>query len=358
MAYTTIDNPELYFQCKNYTGNGTDDTTITLDGSEDMAIAFSWIKNRNTETKSHQLVDTARGFNKYVFADTNQLEQTQTDRLKAWTSDGFTLGDHATVNQNTINYASWHWKGGTTSGITTNGSTNVTPSAYTFNQTSKFSALKYAGNGNTDNQVAHGIGSKPDFMMVKNLDGSINSWAVFHKSPGNEKYFELDVANAMADGVNRWQDTDPDTVNFTTGNSDTVNNSSYDYICYAWSEVQGYSKFGTYTGQAGTGTSGPFVYLGFRPSMVLIKNQSSGSWLLFDNKRASTGNVAEGDTGVNSYLEPNTSGTEQGDNPIIFLSNGFQCHDSLTNASGATYIYASWAESPFCNSSGVPNNAR
>ena len=113
MAYTTIDDPSAHFKVQLYTGNGTDDTTITFDDTDtNMAPDFSWIKNRNTETKSHQWVDTVRGYNKYLFSDTTQAEQTQTDRLKAWTSDGFTLGDHATVNQNTIKYASWHWKAG------------------------------------------------------------------------------------------------------------------------------------------------------------------------------------------------------------------------------------------------------
>jgi len=356
MAYCTIDDPTLHMNITLWTGNNAARSITGLNHAPAMLI----IKSRSNSS-SWYMFDKNRGTNK-ISPDDNTVDSDQSgEAFTSLDADGMTFNDSGGgggINSNALTYCGWSWKGGTTSGITTNGSTNVTPSSYSFDQTGKFASLKYSGNGNTDNQVAHGLGSKPDFMLVKNITGSINSWAVFHKSPGNEKYFELDVANAMADGINRWQDTDPDTVNFTTGNSDTVNNSSYDYACQAWSEVQGYSKFGTYTGQAGTGTSGPFVYTGFRPSIVLIKNQASGSWFLFDSKRASASNIPEGTTGVPSYLEPNTTGNEQGDNPIFLFANGFQCLDSLTNASGATYIYASWAEQPLVNSSGVPNNAR
>ena len=363
MAYTTIDDPSAYFKIQLYSGNGTaiasGGNVITFDDTDtNMQPDFVWYKER-TSTSGHHLHDAVRGVTKKLSSDSNAIDNTNTETLTSFNSDGFTVGSAGGSNQSGQTYVAYCWKAGTTSGITTNGSTDVTPSGYSFDQTGKFSVLKYSGNGNTDNQVAHGIGSKPDFMMVKNMTGSINSWAVFHKSLGNEKYFELDVNNAVADNANRWQDTDPDTVNFTTGSSDTVNNSSYDYMCYAWSEVQGYSKFGSYIGNGATDNSGPFIYTGFRPALVIIKKSSStGSWLMYANKTASTGNVPEGSTGVNSYLEANTTGTEQGDNPIFLFSNGFQCRDSLTQASGATYVYMAWAEAPFVNSNGVPCNAR
>ena len=43
-----------------------------------------------------------------------------------------------------------------------------------------------------------------------------------------------------------------------------------------------------------------------------------------------------------------------------FLSNGFKLrvNDDEFNGSGRTYIYMAFAESPFVNSNGVPNNAR
>ncbi len=44
-AYTTIDNPELYFQVKTWTGTGSSNA-LTLDGDEDMQPDFVWIKKK------------------------------------------------------------------------------------------------------------------------------------------------------------------------------------------------------------------------------------------------------------------------------------------------------------------------
>ena len=350
MAYTTIDDPEAYFQTQLYTGNGAANHAITFDDTDtDMQPDFVWIKNRDA-ADSHCLFDTARGATKLIDCATNALETTDTDTLDSFTSDGFQVDADVKVNTDTENYVAWCWKGGTTSGITTNGSTDVTPSAYSFDQTSKFSALKYAGNGNTDNQVAHGIGTAPDLMMVKNLDGSINSWAVFHKSTGNEKYLELDVSNALADGINRWQDTDPDTVNFTTGNSDTVNNSSYNYICYAWSEVQGFSKFGAFTGNGNA--DGTFAYCGFKPAFVMIKGLHAASWFVYDNKRPGY------NPGHAMYADG--ADTENTGSAIYMdlLSNGFKMRTATDPNAAQSYVFFAWAEAPFVNSNGVPCNAR
>jgi hypothetical protein len=362
MAYTTIDDPGLFFTAFLYSGDAsTSPKSFHAKTGVGFQPDFTWHKSRTSGSNWHGLADSARGVDadpgcKAIYSNSNSLEGNSTDEyLDGYQSDGFKTGENGSFGAPSNNYVAWCWKAGTTSGITTNGSTNVTPSAYTFNQTSKFSALKYAGNGNTDNQVAHGIGSKPDFMMIKNLDGSINSWAVFHKAAGNEKYFELDVTNTMADGINRWQDTDPDTVNFTTGNSDTVNNSSYNYICYAFSEIQGYSKFSSYIGNAST--DGTFVYTGFKPAWVMLKRtDSAGGWYIYDNKRA-------GYNGSSAYLQANSASaddTNAGNFGFDFLSNGFKLKGTYAtvNASGGNYIYMAFAEAPFVNSSGVPNNAR
>jgi hypothetical protein len=357
MAYTTIDDPSAYFKVQLYSGNGTaiasGGNVITFNDTDtDMQPDFVWYKERSS-TSGHHLHDAVRGVTKKLSSDSNAIDNTNSETLTSFNSDGFTVGDAGGSNQSGQTYVAWCWKAGTTSSITTNGSTNVTPSGYSFNQTSKFSVLKYSGNGNTDNQVAHGIGSKPDFMMVKNMTGSINSWAVFHKSLGNEKYLELDVDNAVADNANRWQDTDPDTVNFTTGSSDTVNNSSYDYMCYAWAEVQGYSKFGSYVGNANA--DGPFVYTGFRPAWIMIKNTEDGApFMIMDNKRS-------GYNPTNNRLYANTTATEEGAvDRFDILSNGFKIKtsDNDTNKSGDLFIYAAFAKAPFVNSNGVPCNAR
>jgi len=74
MAYTTIDNPELYFQTKLYTGNSTQ-TAITLDGSENMQPDWVWIKTRSA-SNGHTLIDSIRGVTKRLASHNNQAEVT------------------------------------------------------------------------------------------------------------------------------------------------------------------------------------------------------------------------------------------------------------------------------------------
>ena len=116
MAYTTIDDPELYFQIKLYTGNGTDDTAITLDGAEDMAPNFVWIKKRNS-AEDHVLFDTIRGATKYIKSNANEAEATDTGSLKAFASDGFTLGTAGRSNNNTNLFLACCWKESATAGF-------------------------------------------------------------------------------------------------------------------------------------------------------------------------------------------------------------------------------------------------
>tara|TARA_R100001594_G_scaffold31639_1_gene58920 strand:+ start:1992 stop:3059 length:1068 start_codon:yes stop_codon:yes gene_type:complete len=354
MAYTTIDNPELYFQAKTFAGTGTGGSTtaVTLDGSEDMAPDLVWVVHRNASGNWKGIANTVRGVDKGIHSNTNAIEADSDEYLTAFGSDGFTVGENGSWGANNVNYVAYCWKAGTTSGITTNGSTNVTPSGYSFDQTGKFSVLTYSGNGNTDNQVAHGIGTKPDFMIVKNITGSVNSYAVFHKSLGNEKYLEFDVTNTVADNANRWQDTDPDTVNFTTGNSDTVNNSSYNYLCFAWAEVKGFSKFGSYTGNVNA--DGKFIWLGFKPAFFMVKETGNAEpWVIYDNKRSDSGGPNPND----NHVTAEGTAAESSGTAIDFLSNGVKLRSNAGHLNEGSYVYMAWAEAPFVNSNGVPCTA-
>jgi hypothetical protein len=128
------------------------------------------------------------------------------------------------------------------------------------------------------------------------------------------------------------------------------------YVAYLWTEKQGFSKFGGFTGN--NSSDGTFVHCGFRPAWVMIKRTDSSTntdWFIFDNKR-NTGNPND------DYLEANDSAAEttSGRNVIDFLSNGFKCRQAYDdfNAAGSTQIYMAFAEAPFVNSNGVPCNAR
>jgi hypothetical protein len=119
--------------------------------------------------------------------------------------------------------------------------------------------------------------------------------------------------------------------------------NSITYVAYCFAEVAGYSKFTSWTGNGSA--DGPFIFTGFRPAYVLVKQATGGGegWWVFDNKRNAY-NV------TNSILSPNSSGAEiTGDYGIDMVSNGFKIRNSqgFINSSGVTYICAAFAESPF-----------
>jgi len=347
-AYTTIDDPEAYFQVQLYTGNGSANHAITLGGDTDMQPDFVWIKNRDA-TDSHCLFDAVRGATKLISSDTDAIQTTDADTLDSFTSDGFQVDADVKVNTNTEDYVSWNWKAGTTSGITTNGSTTITPSSYSFNTTSGFSILQYGGNSTGGAKLAHGI-AVPKMVFVKSTSHAGDAWAVYHEGFGNTAYGTLDTTAAWYTDSTRWNDTDPDSVNFTLGSSGAVNNSAKTYIAYCFADVQGFSKFGSYEGNGNA--NGTFVYTGFRPAFVMTKSiDSTSSWHIFDNKR-------EGDNIDNDPLVAEATTVEATTDMIDLVSNGFKIKIATDPNVAETYVYAAFAEAPFVNSEGVPCNAR
>jgi len=359
MAYTTIDNPELYFQTVLYTGDGAANHAITLPGDEDMQPDIVWIKNRDA-TDDHCLFDVVRGATKLLSPNTTAMPTTDADTLDSFTSDGFQVDADVKVNTDTEKYVAWNWKAGTTSGITTDGNTTITPSSYSFDQTSGCSVLQYTANGTDDAKVAHGLGAAPSMMIIKRLTTEIEGWPVFHQkmdasSPEDYAMFTADTSG-KEDNVLYWSDQLPDSVNFTLGTSDKVNEGASDnYICYCFAEKQGYSKFGSYTGNGDA--DGTFIYTGFKPMFFMLKSSSHAeSWSMYDVKRQTYNPVSYYFPAANSNAAEATGATYAMD----FLSNGIKLRGtgSGINGSGYTFIYMAFAEAPFVNSNGVPCNAR
>ena len=352
-AYTTIDDAGLFFNPTLYTGNGT------AIGSGGLAVTgvgfqsdFTWIKDRDA-TQGHVLFDVPRGATNILASNSSAAESNNTESLTTWGADGFTLGDKATVNNSGADFVSWNWKGGTTSGITTDGSTTITTSAYSFNQTSGFSVLAYTGNATAGAGLPHGLGATPTMIITKNLQ-TTDSWMVYHKylhATPEDYACQLDTTGAAADNITNWNDTTPDSVNITFGDGGGTN-SANTFVAYAFTDVQGYSKFGGYEGNGNVDS--PFLYTGFRPAYILIKRtDTTGSWWLFDDKRLGYN--------PNTYrLYANDTAADNTDQMIDFVSNGFKLRttDNEMNASGGDFVYAAFAQSPFVNSSGVPTNAR
>ena len=360
MAYTTIDNPELHFQTKLYTGNGSSTQAITLDGSENMQPDWIWIKNR-TDGHWHNLNDSVRGAGagQVLRSNTNSSEGGTSGHVSSFDSDGFTVAAGTSnaeeVNTSSDNYVAWNWKAGTTSGIS--GSPSITPSGYSFSQTAGFSIIAYTGNASVGATIPHGLGVAPAVIIFKNRDSNVK-WVVYHHkntSAPETDHLQLNDTTATSDDDSILNDTAPGSSVITMKTSSSVNSNSVKYVAYCFSEIKGYSKFGSYTGNGNA--DGAFVYTGFRPAWIMIK-KSSGTedWSMYDAKRNVNGTTNTLPLLANfSDGETNLTGKN-----MDILSNGFKIRTSNgeLNLSGATYIYLAFAESPFVNSKGVPTNGR
>jgi len=348
MAYISF-NPNNYFRNKLHTGTGSAQS-ITFNESTNMTPDFIWIKRR--ESFNHRLIDSARGSSKFLSCNTTDAESTDTAVISSFDTNGFSVGDDTSVNASGGTYVSWNWKAGTTSGITTNGSTVITPSAYSFSATSGFSVVKYTGNGNTTTKVAHGLGAAPKWIIIKKTSAGGDNWTVYHIAAGNDTSLQLDNNGGTSGGSDRFYDVTPDTVNFTLGNHTSVNASSATYIAYCFAEKSGFSSFGKYIGNAST--NGPFIHCGFKPAWFMIKRIGSGySWAMKDNKINPNNPVS-----VEMYA--NDSSGDTAGSAIDFLSNGvkIRSNSGTYNHSGISYAYMAFAEEPFVASNGDPATAR
>ena len=344
MAYTTIDNPELYFQTKLYTGNGSTNA-ITLDGSENMQPDWVWIKDR-TVGFDHVLQDSVRGTTKIINSNQNYAEFTNANSITSFNSDGFTTGSYVATNQNTTPFVAWNWKAGTsfTNDASSTGVGSI-DSAGSVNTDAGFSITSYTGTGSAAT-VAHGLGVVPSVYILKNRTSTSN-WFFYHKSTGATKSLFLDGTDAPITSSGYFNNTEPTSSVFSIGSESDLSGSSQNMIAYCFAEKKGYSKFGSYTGNGGN----QFIYTGFKPSFVIEKRSSNTSeWDMYDNKRNTFNSVTK-------VLKPNASDAEATYGGLNFLSNGFEAKGSL-NDSGQTLIYMAFAESSFVTSTGIPTTAR
>ena len=355
MAYTDIDDPTIYFNTKLYTGNGSTNAITGVGFQPDWV----WIKDRDTQ-QHHRLADSVRGVKKNLKSDQTDLENTtdSNDGMASFDSDGFTLtednDDHG-YNANSSSQVSWNWKAGTSfSNDASATSVGTIDSSGSTNQTAGFSIVSWTGTGSAGT-IAHNLGSVPEWYLLKVRSGATNNWAVYHnKSNANPEQYALylDGNSAATDDSGLANDTAPTSTVFSVTSGNYANQNGYTYIGYFFSEIKGYSKFGSYTGNGNA--DGTFVYTGFKPAWLLAKKSSgTGDWFLIDNKRSTI-------NPTNHQIEANSSAAEDASGRFDFLSNGFKCVSSSTgsNGSGTTYIYMAFAESPFTNSNGVPTNAR
>jgi len=345
MPYTTINKPSLYFNTVTYTGTGTTNNVTGVGFKPD----FTWVKDRSN-ARDHQLVNAVVGYpNGTLISNTTDAEYTAFPRVDSSNADGFTVSTPTQVNGSGETYVAWNWLANNTSGSSNTAGTIT--STVAANTTAGFSIVKYTGAGGAST-VGHGLGVAPKVVIIKSRSNATN-WILGHNSLGWNKYMTLN-SDIAVETNNYFNDTAPTSSVFSIFNSTNVNGSGYTYIAYCFSEIKGYSKFGSYTGNGST--DGPFIYTGFKPAFVLLKSSSTvENWHIFDDVR-NTFNPADKD------LRPNTSGAETTSSlsNIDFLSNGFKLRNSDAdyNGSGTTYIYMAFAENPFVSSTFIPTTAR
>ena len=215
------------------------------------------------------------------------------------------------------------------------------------NATAGFSIVSFTDNyaaGSGTYGIGHGLGVKPALYIVK-LRNDTSSWWVWHQDFSNQAqdFLHLNSTNAKTNNALAWGNTAPDSTKFylTEG---YINNVGDTAIAYCFSEVAGYSKFGSYTGNGST--DGMFVFTSFRPAWVMMKSTtlSSTGWLIYDTARSTFNEVTV-------VLQAHVSTAEVTAASIDILSNGFKFKttDNAVNGSGQTYIYLAFAESPFKN---------
>jgi hypothetical protein len=347
MAYITF-QPSDHFNTKIYTGTGSTNNITGIGFQPDL----NWT-NKRTSGNNHAMVDVVRGVTKTIYPDEAYVEGTQSGGLTAFGTDGYTIGTSGDYNDSGVNYVSWNWRAANAQGSSnTDGSINTTYTSA--NTTAGFSISTYTGTG-SNATVGHGLGAVPKMIIIKNRS-STESWRVYHNELGPTKEIYLDLDSAAGTSSSAFNDTEPTSSVFSVGTGNATNKSSDNLIAYCFAEKQGYSKFGSYTGNGNA--DGPFIYTGFRPAWIMIKRtDSSQDWRMFDA-------VRDPFNSLEKQLKANANTTESaGTDFLNFVSNGFKVLVSTAsiNSDGGFYVYMAFAEHPFvANDSGtaVPVVAR
>jgi len=332
-----------------YTADVNGGKTISMPGG--FSPDLVWIKNRDN-VERHYLIDKVRGDSTFLNSNTTANESGAAAQLVNTSltlgNSSYTITDSSWTSgelyfQNRT-YASWCWDAGTSTVSNTQGSITSQVRA---NATAGFSVVTYTGTGSAAT-VGHGLGIAPSLIITKPRNNS-GAWGVYHASLGATKALELNDTSAAVTSIVYWNDTAPTASVFSVRSGYATNASGYTYVGYCFSPVVGYNSFGSYVGNGSS--DGPFCWTGFRPRFILQKRtDSTSSWQMWDTARNSYNETR-------NYLLANASDAEanngggSGSWQIDILSNGFKVRsDSVAaqiNASGGTYVWAAFAESPF-----------
>ena len=345
---STIKKGNTVMDATLYTGTGS---TQTITNAASFKPDFVWVKTRSSGSYGHALFDSVRGTPRRLASNLTEAENTTGSfgQVSSFNSNGFTVAtgssDFGETGANTLTYVGWQWQAG--QGTNTSNTSGSITSTVSVNATAGFSVVTWTGTG-ANATVGHGLGVAPKMLIVKNRS-VISSWRIWFTGFAGTELINLNETGGKETGQPAtWNSTVPTSTVFSLGTAAAINGNGNSLVAYLWSEIAGFSKFGSYTGNGSA--DGPFSYFGFRPKFVMIKNITTAGypWVILDSAR-NTYNPE------NLELYPNTSGAEaSGGTTYIedFLSNGFKVRqtDATFNASGSTYIYMAFAENPFKNS--------
>lgn len=384
--YTTIDDPSAYFQVLTYTGNGSNPRNLTNTGNSDLKPDFIWVKNRTDASTNHITCNSSLGFDApkgqgYAWENGPFGGQMSIDSsaamstpaatygyVSAHLTDGFTVAAGGTngdnCNANNKEFVAYQWKcNGGTKANNTDG--NITASVQV-NSTAGFSIGMYEGDGSGSATIGHGLGAIPDLFIVKGRSsngGAAQYWVIGAPNVlgnGTSKHLFFDGDQAEMNNTTVWRNESFTSSIVPMGAHAAINYDGGDYIFYAFKNVQGFSKFGGYTGNGNA--DGAFIYTGFKPALVIIKVTSNAgyNWWLTDTQRNPQNEM-------DKWLFPDITNAEYNgagaSKDIDFLSNGFKLRasDDGYNGTGKTYLYFAWAENPFVTSTdtnSIPATAR
>ena len=337
----SIVNGANFMAATTYTGNAAARSLSNAVNNVSFQPDLVWIKSRTPGATNHALFDSSRGVTKYLSSNTTTAETTLAQSLTALNADGFSLGTDTTlVNASANSYVAWQWKAGGAAVSNTQGTITSQVSA---NTTAGFSVVTYTGTG-ANATVGHGLGIAPKMLIIKPrvATTSTDNWLVGHASllGGFSDYLELNNANAKGTASNRFNNTAPTSSLFTVGTA--YSDITKTYVAYCFAEIAGFSKFGSYTGNGSA--DGPFVFCGFRPRFVMVKNTTNAyDWVIYDTSRDIT-NVCS------DRIYPNAATVLSSQAGFDIVSNGFKVRNDTNfqqvNQTSANYIFAAFAEVP------------
>jgi hypothetical protein len=314
-----------YFKATSYVGNGTSKVISGLGFSPNLIMLRS---RAGGSTGVHDTVRSSGGSIPVLYTNQDAAESAGGSYLTSFNSDGYTINNNTSGNANATNFMGWAWKEDAIAGM---------------------DIVTYTGNGASTQTVPHNLAAAPKFVLIKPRS-FIDAWFVWHTGMSSGTSARFNTSTPGADFPYAFANTVPTSSNFFVGGSGTnyTSASGQNYVSYLWTDVPGFSRFGTYIGNGST--NGPFVHLGFKPAWILIKNISNNEqWAVMDSERP----TPPGNNTTANFLPLQSTGSEDTNasfHQVDKLGNGFKIRGAaqeLINLNGSTYIYAAFAESPF-----------